>query len=116
MKSDENAFITAHKPIEDGFPFEVETDSLADSMGLRLPNRSLFLLQGGGRGWEILDFATFGSRHGPQRRESLGDHHRTHNTRLDRTNGKHRLRHDRLLARGPGHGPQSVRNRRRISF
>lgn len=47
MKSDENAFITAHKPIEDGFPFEVETDSLADSMGLRLPNRSLFLLQGG---------------------------------------------------------------------
>lgn len=47
MKSDENPFITAHKPIEDGFPFEVETDSLADSMGLRLPNRSLFLLQGG---------------------------------------------------------------------
>lgn len=47
MKSEENAFITAHKPIEDGFPFEVETDSLADSMGLRLPNRSLYLLQGG---------------------------------------------------------------------
>ena len=33
-------------PIEDGFPYEVETDSLADSMGARLPNRSLMLLQG----------------------------------------------------------------------
>ena len=43
---DENPFITAHKPVEDGFPFVVETDSLADSMGLRLPNRSLYLLQG----------------------------------------------------------------------
>jgi len=34
------------KPIEDGFPYDVETDSLADSLGLRLPNRSLILLQG----------------------------------------------------------------------
>ena len=25
------------KPIEDGFPYDVETDSLADSLGLRLP-------------------------------------------------------------------------------
>ena len=39
-------FITAHKPKEDGFPYELETDSLADSMGLRLPNRSLYMLQG----------------------------------------------------------------------
>ena len=41
LSPDENPFMTAHKPVEDGFPFEVETDSLADSMGLRLPNRSL---------------------------------------------------------------------------
>ena len=46
MSFDENPFMVAHKPVEDGFPFEVETDSLADSMGLRLPNRSLYLLQG----------------------------------------------------------------------
>ena len=45
MSSDDNPFITAHKPVEDGFPFEVETDSLADSMGLRMPNRSLYLLK-----------------------------------------------------------------------
>ena len=24
-------------PVEDGFPYEVETDSLADSLGLRIP-------------------------------------------------------------------------------
>ncbi|NCG00195.1 MAG: AAA family ATPase [Euryarchaeota archaeon] len=42
----EDPFLTAHKPIEDGFPYELETDSLADSMGLRLPNRSLMVLQG----------------------------------------------------------------------
>ncbi|MGB0489735.1 MAG: ATPase domain-containing protein [Candidatus Poseidoniaceae archaeon] len=36
----------APKPVEDGFPFGVETDSLADSMGLHLPNRSLYLIQG----------------------------------------------------------------------
>ena len=35
-----------HKPVEDGFAFDVETDSLADTMGLRLPNRSLYVLQG----------------------------------------------------------------------
>ena len=46
LSPDENPFMTAHKPVEDGFPFEVETDSLADSMGLRMPNRSLYLLQG----------------------------------------------------------------------
>ena len=46
MQSEDNPFMTAHKPVEDGFPFVVETDSLADSMGLRLPNRSLYLLQG----------------------------------------------------------------------
>ena len=33
-------------PIADGFEFGLETDSLADSMGLRLPNRSLFLICG----------------------------------------------------------------------
>lgn len=33
-------------PVEDGFPYEVETDSLADSLGLRIPNRSLAVLQG----------------------------------------------------------------------
>ncbi len=43
---DENPLTTAHKPIEDGFPYDLETDSLADSMGLRLPNRSLYVLQG----------------------------------------------------------------------
>jgi flagellar protein FlaH len=42
----EDPFLTAHKPKEDGFPYELETDSLADSMGLRLPNRSLYVLQG----------------------------------------------------------------------
>jgi len=33
-------------PVEDGFEFGVETDSLADSMGLRIPNRSLCLICG----------------------------------------------------------------------
>jgi flagellar protein FlaH len=46
MLHEEDPFLIAHKPVEDGFPFEVETDSLADSMGARLPNRSLYLLQG----------------------------------------------------------------------
>ncbi len=46
MLHEEDPFLVAHKPVEDGFPFEVETDSLADSMGARLPNRSLYLLQG----------------------------------------------------------------------
>ena len=46
MKSEEDPLFVPHKPVEDGFPFDVETDSLADTMGLRLPNRSLFVLQG----------------------------------------------------------------------
>ena len=33
-------------PVEDGFPFELEQDSLANAMGLRLPNRSLWMIQG----------------------------------------------------------------------
>jgi flagellar protein FlaH len=42
----EDPMFAAHKPVEDGFPFILETDSLADSMGSRLPNRSLFIVQG----------------------------------------------------------------------
>ncbi len=42
------------KPVEDGFPFDVETDSLADSLGLRLPNRSIIMLQGGVGGGKSL--------------------------------------------------------------
>ena len=45
MKSDDPLNFP-HKPVEDGFSFDVETDSLADTMGLRLPNRSLYILQG----------------------------------------------------------------------
>lgn len=33
-------------PIEDGFPFGIEQDSLADSMGAKIPNRSLGILAG----------------------------------------------------------------------
>jgi|TARA_B110000967_G_scaffold159893_1_gene165646 flagellar protein FlaH len=44
--SGSDPFKRAHKPVEDGFPYDLETDSLADSMGLRLPNRSLYILQG----------------------------------------------------------------------
>ena len=49
MKNNSNEsdpFKRAHKHVEDGFPYDLETDSLADSMGLRLPNRSLYVLQG----------------------------------------------------------------------
>jgi len=46
MKPEDDPLFIAHKPVEDGFPFDVETDSLADTMGLRLPNRSLFVIQG----------------------------------------------------------------------
>ena len=46
MSFEDNPFLIAHKPVEDGFPFDVETDSLGDSMGLRMPNRSLYVLQG----------------------------------------------------------------------
>ena len=42
----EDPMFAAHKPVEDGFPFVLETDSLADSMGSRLPNRSLYIVQG----------------------------------------------------------------------
>ena len=46
MPSEDDPLFIPHKPVEDGFPFDVETDSLADTMGLRLPNRSLFVVQG----------------------------------------------------------------------
>ena len=46
MSSEENPLFIPHKPVEDGFPFDVETDSLADTMGLRLPNRSLYVVKG----------------------------------------------------------------------
>ena len=46
MNPEEDPLYFAHKPVEDGFAFDVETDSLADTMGLRLPNRSLYVLQG----------------------------------------------------------------------
>ena len=46
MSSEENPLFIPHKPVEDGFPFDVETDSLADTIGLRLPNRSLYVVQG----------------------------------------------------------------------
>jgi len=36
----------APKPVEDGFPFILEQDSLANSMGLKIPNRGLMLIQG----------------------------------------------------------------------
>ncbi len=34
------------EPVEDGFPYELEQDSLANAMGLRMPNRSIWTLQG----------------------------------------------------------------------
>ena len=40
------------KPVEDGFEFTLEQDSLSSAMGARLPNRSLWMLQaevGGGK-------------------------------------------------------------------
>ena len=36
----------APKPVEDGFEFTLEQDSLSSAMGARLPNRSLWMLQG----------------------------------------------------------------------
>ncbi|MGY8670225.1 MAG: ATPase domain-containing protein [Candidatus Poseidoniales archaeon] len=36
----------APKPVEDGFPFILEQDSLANSMGMNIPNRGLMLIQG----------------------------------------------------------------------
>tara|TARA_B110000305_G_scaffold47238_1_gene50446 strand:+ start:13912 stop:14655 length:744 start_codon:yes stop_codon:yes gene_type:complete len=52
--NESDPFKAAHKPVEDGFPYDLETDSLADSMGLRLPNRSLYVLQGGVGGGKSL--------------------------------------------------------------
>ena len=34
------------KPVEDGYEFTLEQDSLSSAMGARLPNRSLWMLQG----------------------------------------------------------------------
>jgi len=34
------------KPIEDGFSFEIEQDSLSDTMGAKIPNRSIGILSG----------------------------------------------------------------------
>ena len=34
------------KPVEDGYEFTLEQDSLANAMGARLPNRSLWMVQG----------------------------------------------------------------------
>ena len=34
------------KPIEDGYEFTLEQDSLSNAMGARLPNRSLWMIQG----------------------------------------------------------------------
>lgn len=34
------------KPIEDGFPFGVDQDSLADTLGAKIPNRSIGILSG----------------------------------------------------------------------
>ena len=42
----DDPMFAAHKPVEDGYPFVLETDSLADSMGSRLPNRSIYVVQG----------------------------------------------------------------------
>lgn len=39
-------FDEAPKPVEDGYEFTLEQDSLANAMGLRLPNRSLWMIQG----------------------------------------------------------------------
>jgi|TARA_B100000282_G_scaffold128930_1_gene92205 flagellar protein FlaH len=39
-------FDEAPKPVEDGYEFTLEQDSLANAMGARLPNRSLWMIQG----------------------------------------------------------------------
>ncbi len=36
----------APKPVEDGYEFTLEQDSLSNAMGARLPNRSLWMIQG----------------------------------------------------------------------
>lgn len=45
--SDEEKDFDAWKPVEDGFDFLLDQDSLADSLGARLPNRSIYIAQGG---------------------------------------------------------------------
>jgi len=50
------------KPVEDGFPYDVETDSLADSLGLRFPNRSILMLARWSRWWKVSRESTSGSR------------------------------------------------------
>ena len=39
-------FDHAPKPVEDGYEFTLEQDSLSNAMGARLPNRSLWMVQG----------------------------------------------------------------------
>ena len=39
-------FDDAPKPVEDGYEFTLEQDSLSNAMGARLPNRSLWMVQG----------------------------------------------------------------------
>lgn len=39
-------FDEAPKPVEDGYEFTLEQDSLSNAMGARLPNRSLWMVQG----------------------------------------------------------------------
>ncbi len=39
-------FDEAPKPVEDGYEFTLEQDSLANAMGARLPNRRLWMIQG----------------------------------------------------------------------
>lgn len=39
-------FDESPKPVEDGYEFTLEQDSLANAMGARLPNRSLWMIQG----------------------------------------------------------------------
>lgn len=39
-------FDEAPKPVEDGYEFTLEQDSLSNAMGARLPNRSLWMIQG----------------------------------------------------------------------
>lgn len=39
-------FDEAPKPVEDGYEFTLEQDSLSNAMGKRLPNRSLWMIQG----------------------------------------------------------------------
>lgn len=46
MSDEDEVDKTTKEPVEDGFEFELEQDSLADSMGKKIPNRSLMLITG----------------------------------------------------------------------